>query len=119
MLPSAADDREPGENIRVARRARYIAVHIFGKNDMNPVRSRTFKSGNGVALHLPGALGVAANVEMRIEKDGDGFVVRPARDPAAENAKVRRLVEALAAFPVPDAIQPRDPIDFPDRLSLT
>jgi antitoxin VapB len=86
---------------------------------MNAVRSRTFKSGNSVALRLPRALGVAADVEMRIEKEGDGFVVRPARDPVAEKAKVRRLVEALAALPVPDAIQPRDPIDFPDRPGLT
>jgi antitoxin VapB len=82
---------------------------------MNAVRSRTFKSGNSVALRLPCALGVAADVEMRIEKEGDALIVRPAGGPVAEKAKVRRLVEVLAALPIPDAIQPRDPIAFPDR----
>ena len=85
---------------------------------MNAVSSKTFKSGNSVALRLPRALGIAADVEMRIEKEGDTLLVRPARDAAAEKAKVRRLVAALEALPAPGEIQQREPIDFPDRPGL-
>ena len=96
----------------------YIRVYTQGMSAMNAVSSRTFKSGNSVALRLPRALGIAADVEMRIEKDGDALVVRPARDPAAEKAKVRRLVDALGALPAPGEIQEREPIEFPDRPGL-
>ena len=85
---------------------------------MIAVSSKTFKSGNSVALRLPRALGIGADVEMRIEKDGDALIVRPARDAAAEKAKVRRLVEALQALPAPGEIEKREPIEFPDRLGL-
>jgi antitoxin VapB len=85
---------------------------------MNAVSSRTFKSGNSVALRLPRALGIEADVEMRIEKEGNTLVVRPARDPAAEKARLRRLVATLESLPAPGEIQPRDPIDFPDRPGL-
>jgi antitoxin VapB len=85
---------------------------------MNAVSSRTFRSGNSVALRLPRALGIEADVEMRIEKEGNTLVVRPARDPAAEKAKLRRLVETLEALPAPGELQPRDRIDFPDRPGL-
>jgi len=85
---------------------------------MNAVSSKTFRSGNSVALRLPRALGIPADVEMRIEKEGDFLVVRPARDPAAEKAKVARLVEALEALPAPGAVQSREPIEFPDRPGL-
>jgi antitoxin VapB len=85
---------------------------------MNAVSSKTFKSGNSVALRLPRALGIGADVEMRIEKEGDILVVRPARDATAEKAKVRRLAAALAALPAPGEVQPREPIEFPERPGL-
>jgi antitoxin VapB len=85
---------------------------------MNAVSSKTFKSGNSVALRLPRALGIAADVEMRIEKEGEVLVVRPARDTAAEKARVRRLAAALAALPAPGEAPARDPIEFPERPGL-
>ena len=85
---------------------------------MNAVSSKTFKSGNSVALRLPRTLGIGADVEMRIEKDGDALVVRPVRDPAAEKAKLMRLIGTLEALPAPGKVQRRDPIDFPDRPGL-
>jgi virulence-associated protein VagC len=85
---------------------------------MSAIRSRTFKSGSGVALRLPSALGIAAGVEMRIEKAGDSLIIRPARDAAAEKAKVNRLVETLAALPVPGETPIREPIEFPTRRGL-
>ena len=33
------------------------------------VRSKTFKSGNSVALRLPKALGIAEGVEMRVREE--------------------------------------------------
>jgi virulence-associated protein VagC len=85
---------------------------------MNTIRSRTFKSGSGVALRFPPALGIGTVVEMRIEKVGNNFVVRPTRDAAAERAKVKRLAETLAAFPAPAEMPVREPIEFPKRRGL-
>jgi antitoxin VapB len=85
---------------------------------MNAVTSKTFRSGNSIALRLPRALGIGADVEMRIEKDGDALVVRPAKDPAEEKRKLAELVEALRALPHPPEVQKREPIEFPDRPGL-
>jgi antitoxin VapB len=41
------------------------------------VRSRTFKSGNSVALRLPKALGIAEGVEMRVREEQGRYVVEP------------------------------------------
>ena len=41
------------------------------------VRSRTFKSGNSVALRLPKALGIAEGVEMRVREEHGRYVVEP------------------------------------------
>lgn len=85
---------------------------------MNAVNSKTFRSGNSIALRLPRALGIEADVEMRIEKDGDALVVRPAKDPAAEKAKVRRLIERLDEIGAVGEIGKRDPIEIPERPGL-
>ena len=43
-----------------------------------PVRTRTFKSGNSIALRLPKVLGVKADVEMLVEQDEHGrYIVEP------------------------------------------
>jgi antitoxin VapB len=85
---------------------------------MNAVNSKTFKSGNSIALRLPRALGIEADVEMRIEKDGDALVIRPAKDPAAEKAKLRRLIERLDEIGAVGEIGKRDPIEIPERPGL-
>lgn len=85
---------------------------------MNAVTTRTFKSGNSVALRLPRALGIEAGAEMRIEKEGDALVVRPARDPAEEKRKLAELIARLEALPAPGEIGKREPIDFPERPGL-
>lgn len=41
------------------------------------VRSKTFKSGNSVALRLPKALGIAEGVEMRVREEQGRYVVEP------------------------------------------
>ena len=41
------------------------------------VRSKTFKSGNSVALRLPKALGIKEGVEMRVREEQGKYVVEP------------------------------------------
>jgi len=42
-----------------------------------PRTSRTFKSGNSVALRLPKALGIEAGVEMTVREERGRFIVEP------------------------------------------
>ena len=39
--------------------------------------TRTFKSGNSIAVRLPKALGIAAGVEMRVREDHGKYVLEP------------------------------------------
>ena len=41
------------------------------------IRSKTFKSGNSVALRLPKALGIAEGVEMRVREEQGKYVIEP------------------------------------------
>lgn len=41
------------------------------------VRSRTFKSGNSVALRLPKALGIKEGTEMTVREEQGHYVVEP------------------------------------------
>ena len=45
------------------------------------VRSRTFKSGNSVALRLPKALGIKEGVEMKVREEQGRYVVEPVEAP--------------------------------------
>lgn len=89
---------------------------------MGAIETRTFKSGNSVAIRLPRTLGFDADVPVTIEKVGDHLEIRPAVDAAAEKRKVLALVEALDAVWAGVADHPdrgrREPIAFPDRAGL-
>jgi antitoxin VapB len=39
--------------------------------------TRTFKSGNSIAVRLPKALGVAAGVEMRVREEQGKYILEP------------------------------------------
>jgi antitoxin VapB len=45
------------------------------------VRSKTFKSGNSVALRLPKALGIKEGVEMKVREEQGRYVVEPVDAP--------------------------------------
>lgn len=47
----------------------------------NEVRSKTFKSGNSVALRLPKALGIKEGVEMKVREEQGHYVVEPVEAP--------------------------------------
>lgn len=85
---------------------------------MGAHETRTFKSGNSVALRLPKGLAIGPGEPMLIEQNGDVLTVRRLKDPAEEKRKVAELVAALAALPHPPEVQKREPIEFPDRPGL-
>ncbi|MBV9881870.1 MAG: AbrB/MazE/SpoVT family DNA-binding domain-containing protein [Sphingomonadaceae bacterium] len=85
---------------------------------MNAISSRTFKSGNSIALRLPRALGIGADVEMQIERNGDVLIVRRLKDPAEEKRRLREMVAELESLPKPPSVQEREPIEFPERPGL-
>lgn len=85
---------------------------------MNAISSKTFKSGNSVALRLPKEIGFAPGMEVVIERSGDVLTIRPAIDPAEEKRKLAEFIAALRALPKPPEVQKREPIEFPDRPGL-
>lgn len=86
---------------------------------MSVIETRTFISGNSVALRLPKSLGIAADVAMRIERSGNVLTIVPVLDPIEEKRKVLELVAALRAIgPPTDGTQEREPIEFPERPGL-
>ena len=44
---------------------------------MGEVRSKTFKSGNSVALRLPKVLGIKEGTEMRVREEQGKYIVEP------------------------------------------
>ena len=83
-----------------------------------PVQTRTFKSGNSVAVRLPKGFGIPADVEIELEQSGDTVTIRTVRDPAEEKARFLKMLDELRALPKPPSVQKREPIDFPDRPGL-
>jgi len=80
---------------------------------MNAFTTKTFKSGNSVAVRLPRDLDIPEGVEVEIEQHEEGFVIR--RKP---RMTMKELVEALRRLPKPATVQEREPIEFPDRPGL-
>ena len=85
---------------------------------MGAHETRTFKSGNSVALRLPKSLAIGPNERMLIEQNGDVLTVRRLKDPAEEKRKLRELVETLRSLPHPPEVEKREPIEFPERPGL-
>jgi len=83
-----------------------------------PLHTRTFKSGNSIAVRLPKRLGIAADTELEIVRQGRDLVLRRVVDPAAEQAQLRQLVARLREIGPVDAVDERDPDIFPDRAGL-
>lgn len=93
----------------------YIRVYT---HLMSAVNSRTFKSGNSIAVRLPKEVALAPGMAVTIERSGDVLTIRPAVDPAEEKRKLRKFIEALSALPKPPEVEKREPIEFPDRPGL-
>jgi antitoxin VapB len=84
-----------------------------------PVHTKTFKSGNSVAVRLPKAFAIPADQPVIIEKNGDIVTLRAAHDPALEKRRMEVLFRDLAKIGAPlDGVQPREPFEFPERECL-
>ncbi|MGN6375546.1 MAG: antitoxin [Sphingomonas sp.] len=88
---------------------------------MGAIETKTFKSGNSVAVRLPKELGFAADQKVTIEAADGVLTIRPVDDAAAEKRKLTALVEQLreiwADAPAHE-IGRREPIDIPERPGL-
>lgn len=87
---------------------------------MSVIETKTFKSGNSVAVRLPRELGIAAGTPVTIEKSGTGLRIVPAVPEVDWAERNRRLAEALLALPPvrPEDREVRTGIEFPDRPGL-
>jgi antitoxin VapB len=83
-----------------------------------PVHTRTFKSGNSVAVRLPKGFAISEGVEVELDKSGDVVTIRLARDPAEEKARMLKMLDDLAALPKAPHVEKREPILFPKRRGL-
>jgi antitoxin VapB len=83
-----------------------------------PVHTRTFKSGNSVAVRLPKGFAIPEGTEVELDKTGDVVTLRLTHDPAEEQARMLKMLDDLAAMPKPSKVQKREPILFPKRRGL-
>lgn len=83
-----------------------------------PVHTRTFKSGNSVAVRLPKGFDIPEGTEVELDKSGDVVTLRLTRDAAQVKRRMRKLIEELEAIGPIGEIQKREPIEFPDRPGL-
>lgn len=85
---------------------------------MGAHESKTFKSGNSVAVRLPKVLGIGPDERMLIEQDGDVLTIRRLKDPAEEKRKLIAMIGALRALGRPGEVERRESIEFPERPGL-
>jgi antitoxin VapB len=86
---------------------------------MGVVDSKTFKSGNSVAVRLPKEVAFAPGIDVKIERKGDVLTIRPAYDPAEALARNQRLVARLRAIGPADEIEKYDStLTGPERPGL-
>jgi antitoxin VapB len=83
-----------------------------------PVHTKTFKSGNSVAVRLPKGFAIPEGIEVELDKSGDLVTIRLTRDPAEVKSRMRKLIEELEAIGPIGEIEKPEPIDFPDRPGL-
>ena len=73
-------------------------------------RTRAFKSGNSQAVRIPADLAYPdLDQELTITRSGDVITIYPTR------AGLKQMVAALRRLPKPARIEPREPIEMPDR----
>lgn len=85
---------------------------------MTYIDTRTFKSGDGVAVPLPADLGVDPDTPVRIERSGDRITlipIRPDRDWIRDRERLLAALKALGPI-VPREIRDTDPIPERPRL---
>lgn len=86
-----------------------------------PIHTKTFKSGNSVALRLPKGLGIGPGEQFALKVDGDfltGRRIPTAAEEAERLVRFRAMLEELRRLgPVGEIEQP-ERFEFPDRPGL-
>ena len=84
-----------------------------------PIHTRTFKSGNSVAVRLPKGFAIPVGAELEMDKSGDTVTIRVTRDREEVRRQLRKLTADLEAIGAPPGgVQKREPFEFPDRPGL-
>lgn len=86
-----------------------------------PVNTKTFKSGNSVAVRLPRGLGIVPGERFEISRHGDVLTARrlPSPEEEAERlARFRAMLAELEKLTKTPEVQEREPFEFPDRPGL-
>ncbi|MBU6408731.1 MAG: AbrB/MazE/SpoVT family DNA-binding domain-containing protein [Alphaproteobacteria bacterium] len=79
---------------------------------MTVARTRTFRSGDSEAVHLPKDVAFGEDVELVIIRSGDVTAIYPAK------TKIAAMIDQLSALPAPPNIERRDDEDPPEREGL-
>jgi len=80
-------------------------------------RSKTFMSGNSVAVRLPRTLGLPPGVNVRFDWVGGALQMTPEPvEPTLE--RTRAMLEKLRTMPRPAEPEVREPFEYPDRPGL-
>jgi antitoxin VapB len=86
-----------------------------------PVHTKTFKSGNSVAMRLPKGLGVGPNEQFVVNVHGDlltGKRIPSAAEEAERLVRFRAMLEELKRLGPVGEVEQREPFEFPDRPGL-
>ena len=85
---------------------------------MNAIDTKSFKSGNSVAVRFPRGTGLQPDRDWTITREGEEYRLRPKADPTEAKRRVKQLVDDLLALGPVGEIEKRDPDVFPDRPGL-
>lgn len=83
-----------------------------------PFQTRTFRSGNSVAVRLPKGFAIPEGAEVELQHAHGTVTMRLMPDREGERARLRKLLDDLEALGAPIEIEKREPIYFPDRPGL-
>lgn len=84
----------------------------------NPIQTRTFKSGNSVAVRLPKGFAIPAGAEVELSQAGNKVTMQLSTNPAEAKQRWMAMLDELKALPKPPSVQKRERFEFPDRPGL-
>lgn len=79
--------------------------------------TKTFKSGNSIAVRLPKALGIEAGTEMRVREEQGKFVLEPVRKEKPRKIDLTGIYGSIPGFK-PIARDEEDYEDIPREWHL-
>ena len=83
-----------------------------------PVHTKTFKSGNSVAVRLPKLFAIPPGADVEISRSGNRVTVKLTGDPDEAKRQWQAALDELKALPKPPSVQKRERFAFPDRPGL-